>query len=188
VSCAPRVRTISEQTPTASIKAQRADYVVLMNTWSIHYTPRNAHGWTLLELLLAVTVAGTLMALAMASYAQFREKALIAQAKIDLSNFMQVFERYRVSRNGQLPLSLADVGLAGQLDPWGNPYMYLNFTTVKGKGDMRKDHNLVPINTEFDLYSMGPDGNTAAPLTAKASRDDIIVANDGAFIGPASDY
>jgi len=155
---------------------------------SIRYTPRNAHGWTLIELLFAVTVVGTLAALATSSYAQFRKRLLIAQAKVDLSTFMQVFERFRSSNNGSLPLSLADVGLAGQRDPWGNPYVYLNFATVQGKGQMRKDHNLVPINTEFDLYSKGPDGESVAPLTAKASRDDIIVANDGGFIGSASDY
>ncbi len=35
---------------------------------------------------------------------------------------------------------------------------------------------------------MGPDGKSVAPLTAKASRDDIVRANDGKFIGEASDY
>jgi hypothetical protein len=50
------------------------------------------------------------------------------------------------------------------------------------------DHSLVPINTDFDLYSMGPDGRNSPPLTAKHSRDDIVRANNGAFIGVASDY
>lgn len=146
-----------------------------------------ARGWTLLELMMAVTVAGTLLTLALSSYSSVREKARVVQAKTDLSGMLQVFERYRVSSN-RLPSTLADVGLDGRLDPWGNPYVYLNFEDVKGKGKMRKDHNLVPINSEFDLYSMGPDGRSVSPLTAKASRDDIIVANDGAFIGVASDY
>jgi general secretion pathway protein G len=53
---------------------------------------------------------------------------------------------------------------------------------------MRKDRFLVPINTFFDLYSMGKDGQSVSPLTAQASRDDVIWANDGAFIGRASDY
>ena len=46
----------------------------------------------------------------------------------------------------------------------------------------------MPLNSDFDLYSMGPDGQTATPLTAKASRDDIVRANNGGFIGVASDY
>jgi general secretion pathway protein G len=35
---------------------------------------------------------------------------------------------------------------------------------------------------------MGPDGETAIPLTAKKSQDDIIRANDGNYIGLASRY
>ena len=54
--------------------------------------------------------------------------------------------------------------------------------------DVRKDKNLVPINTDFDLYSLGKDGLSAGPLTAKDSRDDIVRANNGAFIGRAEDY
>ena len=53
---------------------------------------------------------------------------------------------------------------------------------------MRKDRFLIPINTSFDLYSMGKDGKSAAPLTAQASQDDVIWANDGSFVGLASQY
>ena len=74
------------------------------------------------------------------------------------------------------------------LDPWGNPYQYLNVTTTKNKGNVRKDRNLVPINSDYDLYSMGKDGTSQPPLTAKASRDDIIRANSGKFVGLAADY
>ena len=35
---------------------------------------------------------------------------------------------------------------------------------------------------------MGKDGSSVAALTAKASRDDIIRANDGGFIGLASRF
>jgi general secretion pathway protein G len=56
------------------------------------------------------------------------------------------------------------------------------------RGHARKDHSLVPINTDFDLYSMGPDGRSAPPLTAQHSRDDIVRANNGTFIGIASEY
>ena len=87
--------------------------------------------------------------------------------------------------NGKLPSSLTDVG-ASTLDPWGRPYQYVPIG--KGKGGFRKDRFLVPINTDYDLYSMGPDGSSAGPLTAKASRDDIIRANDGGFIGLASEF
>jgi general secretion pathway protein G len=64
----------------------------------------------------------------------------------------------------------------------------LPLTTPAAKGQARKDHSLVPLNSDYDLYSTGPDGATASPLTAQASRDDILRANNGRFVGPASMY
>jgi general secretion pathway protein G len=78
--------------------------------------------------------------------------------------------------------------MLGHKDPWGNPYQYTNVEDAKGKGQARKNKNLVPINTDFDLYSMGPDGASVGPLTAKASRDDIVRANNGRFVGTAAEY
>jgi len=75
-----------------------------------------------------------------------------------------------------------------KLDPWGNPYQYLNFDNVNGQGQKKKDKFLVPLNSTYDLYSMGKDGNTSTALTANASQDDIVRANDGAFVGLASQY
>ena len=90
--------------------------------------------------------------------------------------------------DSQFPDSLADVDMLPLLDPWGNPYQYLNITGKVPIGKARKDKFLVPINTTYDLYSMGPDGKSQPPLTAKASRDDIIRANDGGYLGRASGY
>ena len=52
----------------------------------------------------------------------------------------------------------------------------------------RKDRFLVPINSDFDLYSMGADGETKATLQNKVSRDDIIRASDGGFYGIAENF
>ncbi len=76
----------------------------------------------------------------------------------------------------------------GLIDPWGNPYLYLNIENATGKIEPRKDKNLKPISSDYDLYSMGPDGRTKIPLTAKDSRDDTIRAADGAYVGIAEDY
>jgi general secretion pathway protein G len=59
---------------------------------------------------------------------------------------------------------------------------------VKGKGPLRKDGKLNPLNTDYDLYSVGADGLSAGPLTAMQSRDDIVRANNGAFVGLGEDY
>jgi general secretion pathway protein G len=45
-----------------------------------------------------------------------------------------------------------------------------------------------PLNTDFDLYSMGKDGKTKPKTTDKDSFDDIIRANNGTFVGLASEH
>ena len=52
----------------------------------------------------------------------------------------------------------------------------------------RKDRFLVPINSDYDLYSSGPDGDSKAPLNAKASRDDVIRGSNGGFYGLAEKF
>ncbi len=150
---------------------------------------RKLKGWTLLELLAALTVSGILASLAYSSYSSVIERTKINQAMVDIAMIHSAVEKQRLNNNNKLPITLAEIGMDLK-DPWGNPYQYLNFETLPGKskGKVRKDHNLVPLNSEYDLYSKGPDGKSVSPLTAKASRDDIIMANDGTFIGPASEY
>lgn len=57
-----------------------------------------------------------------------------------------------------------------------------------GKGKARKDHKLNPINSDFDLYSLGPDGVSKTQLTQKDSLDDIVRARDGGYVGLASEF
>ncbi|HYL68451.1 MAG TPA: prepilin-type cleavage/methylation domain-containing protein, partial [Candidatus Limnocylindria bacterium] len=115
------------------------------------------------------------------------DAARIARAVSEVRTLSSAVTIYMVI-NGQYPDSLAAVGYGGLLDPWGNPYMYLNHATMKGNGQVRKDRFLVPLNSDFDLYSMGKDGASVPPITAKPSQDDIIYASDGAYIGLASQF
>ena len=150
---------------------------------------RKLKGWTLLELLAALTVSGILATIGYGSYSSVIERTKINQAVVEIAKIHAAIEKFRLGHRNKPPLSLAEIGMDLK-DPWGEPYQFLNFDTLPGKskGPVRKDRNLVPLNSRYDLYSKGPDGKSVSPLTAKASRDDIIMANDGAYIGPASDY
>ena len=149
--------------------------------------PRLRRGLTIVELMVAMITLAVMISIALPAYQNYRERLRIDQAKRDIMTMSGVLANHYQDAKAY-PDSLADVGLGGMRDPWGNPYGYLNLGDKKAKGHARKDHSLVPINTDFDLYSMGPDGRSAPPLTAKHSRDDIVRANNGAFVGVAADY
>jgi len=144
-------------------------------------------GFTIVELMLTVALIGILAGIAVPTYTTYTDKTKEKKAIGDLGVISIKIDEF-VMDNGILPANLAAVPGANFPDPWGNPYQYLNIATAKGKGKMRKNRFMVPINSDYDLYSMGEDGKSVSPLTAKASRDDIIRANDGQFIGLASDY
>ena len=115
------------------------------------------------------------------------EKGRVSQAIIEIGT-MSTAIRQQIKTKGALPDSLDAAGFGGKTDPWGHPYEYLNLFTNKGNGQARKDKKLAPLNSDFDLYSVGADGQTAASLVNSASRDDIVRARDGGFIGLASDF
>ncbi|MCK4836446.1 MAG: prepilin-type cleavage/methylation domain-containing protein, partial [Candidatus Aminicenantes bacterium] len=124
---------------------------------------------------------------AIPNYTNALYKSEISLAIGDINFLENEIMLYRMDY-GKLPDSLDDIGRGNFLDPWGRPYRYLNFDNVKGKGKMRKDRFLVPLNSDYDLYSVGKDGKTATPLNAKISYDDVVRANDGGFIGLGKDY
>ena len=143
-----------------------------------------SRGFTLLEVVLAVAIVAILAQVANAAYQNYRDRIDIARAVLDVGSIGAEITQYGVDHRG-LPSSLADIGRDTLRDPWGNPYQYLNHDGLKGNGALRKDKNIVPINSDFDLYSMGKDGQSTSPLTASHSRDDIVRANNGRFVGLA---
>lgn len=151
--------------------------------------PRRAgHGFTLVELVIAVAIVAILAMIAYPAYHDYVDKANIAQAKVDIDSIQQAIERfYTVEQH--YPATLNDIGMASFKDPWGNTYKYTNIASgANNVGTYRKDKFLHPLNTDYDLYSMGKDGASQKPLTAPTSKDDIIRANNGAFIDLASKY
>lgn len=149
--------------------------------------PEISRGFTLLELLICVTIIGLLTLIAFPAYQELEEKSDIALAAADIKAIEQAIEEY-YDQNFELPPSLADVGMDNLVDPWGNPYQYLPFDEKTKTGKKRKDKNLVPVNSDYDLYSMGEDGKSATPFTSGPGRNDIVRANNGGFVGLAEDY
>ena len=155
----------------------------------VELRPRLTGGFSLLELMVVVVIGSLLTALAVPTYNGFIDRAKVDKAIADIGSFDIKLEEFRLKNNDQLPGSLDDLNMEIPQDAWGQPYVYLNIQTAgPGKGGLRKDGKLNPLNTDYDLYSLGADGESAGPLTAAKSRDDIVRANNGAYIGLAEDY
>ena len=147
---------------------------------------RTSKAFTIIELLIGISILGVLAGITVPIYTQYKVKLNNAIAVTDIINIQVAIQGYE-SANDVFPSSLTDVNMNLLLDPWGISYEYLNLDGVP-IGMMRKDQALVPINSDYDLYSKGPDGASLMPLVAPVSRDDVIRANNGGFIGLASDY
>lgn len=146
---------------------------------------RVCSGFTIIELMLVVVVVALLGAIALPSYRSYIDRSRVTQAIGDITQLEMKLERFN-SDHGKFPGSLSELGTV-PLDPWGNAYRYLNMVGAH-VGQVRKDHAQHPLNTDYDLYSMGPDGRTATPLTSALSADDIVRARNGAFVDVASKY
>lgn len=142
--------------------------------------------FTIIEMMAAMTLVGLLMGFAIPKLSTSIDQARVARAIGDLRAIA-----IDLTSASALPTSLADIGRGTMVDPWGRPYVYRKFpggTASAPPSDARQDRFGVPINSGFDLYSVGKDGGSSVGLTGGASQDDIVVANDGGFIGLGKKY
>ena len=121
---------------------------------------RNKKGFTLIEIMLVVTIIGILAAVVLPRLVGRGEEARISAAKLQIENLCLAFDTFELD-NGRYPTT--DEGINALLtvpsnaknwkgpylkkdiknDPWGKPYGY------KCPGTHNKD---------FDLLSFGADG------------------------------
>jgi general secretion pathway protein G len=157
-------------------------------------------GMTIFELLIALFIASILASMAVATYGSSEAncdnpdarqgplmRSKMAGIMGDLGKIHMAASKFELSHN-RYPVDLAEMGLDQLRDPWDNPYQYLVVFGRMDKGPVRKDHNLHPVNSGYDVYSMGPDGVTATPFTSTLGKDDIVMANDGDYFGLACQY
>ena len=159
--------------------------------------------FTIIEMLIALAILGILMVVSVPAYKSYKKKVLIAQCQADLNDISMRLEKFKAV-NYSYPWDLSELGSIPK-DPWGNDYYYLELSNVndkngKVKQDLegnkikgkkpkaRKKKNLKPLNSDYDLFSTGEDGAYVPNVSAAASRDDCLRADDGAFIGLAGDY
>jgi len=144
------------------------------------------NGFTLVELMIVIAIIATLVAIAVPLYSSYIDRTRIAVAKVQIRDLERQITIYLIN-NKKFPATLEDLGVGTVTDPWHNSYRYLPVEGTQ-RGLLRKDHSMVPVNQDYDLYSMGKDGKSQPPFTAKNSQDDVVRANDGAYVGLVSLY
>jgi general secretion pathway protein G len=145
-------------------------------------------GFTLVELAIAIAILGVLGALTLNQYLAYIERVRVVRAVVELKDISSHLDPLSLE-GGRLPNTLGALGLGGRMDPWGRAYVYLR---IRGNpaalARSRRDQFLVPINSDYDLYSRGKDGLTNIVISNPTSLDDVIRGNDGAFLGLAAKY
>ena len=148
-----------------------------------------ARGLTLVELMFVVAIFAILASIAVPSYRSSIYKTQVAQATTDVRALAVKIDLYYTD-TGQYPPDLTTVGCTATscIDPWGYAYQYIDHTGMHGNGHLRRDRSLNPLNNDYDLYSIGIDGQTAYPITQSVSQDDVIRAGSGSYYGLASGF
>jgi general secretion pathway protein G len=174
-------------------------------------------GFTIIEIAVVLAIIGTLSSIALPQYLKYRYEAKIVVAMTDIKMLEKQINLYVVDNEGQLPDSLDDLPtMSGPpKDPWGRPYRYLKIggfpsapvdpsnpgkpaTTGKPAsvappenpsaiGGARKNMMDVPVNQDYDLYSMGKDGKTNISFKVSVSWDDVVRAYEGRYVGLVSE-
>jgi len=155
-------------------------------TLKLFPTKNIAFGFTIVELMIALAIAGVLMMIAVPAYQNYGDRADLSKVVNDMAILQLQIDDYQLT-TGNYPSSLAAIDLDGMKDPWGNTYEYVDYAS-NPPGFRRKDKNLNPLNSDYDLYSKGEDGQTTKQIITPKAQDDIIRGRDGSFVGYAKNF
>jgi len=97
---------------------------VMQRTISPRQKERHRDGFTLVELLVAITVLGALSAIAIPQFASYIAQQNVGRAVNDMRALDNRIQNYKMS-NDVYPPSVNDVPEGNLSDPWGRPYEYL---------------------------------------------------------------
>jgi len=151
----------------------------------ISYSKR---GLTLMELMLVVCIIGILSGIAVPAYLSYAAKVDAAQAVAEMTELALLIEKF-YAENNRYPNSLVEIGKGGLKDPWGREYRYLNNWLIMASSathkctGCRKNGPVHPLNTDYDLFSIGKDGVSNDTIQSARSHDDIVRAFNGAYLG-----
>jgi general secretion pathway protein G len=144
----------------------------------------NDSGFTLVELIVVMAVLGVLALLAIPAYNGYVSLARNARTMSDIRVLEKEIDAYFIDKN-VLPPDLNTIQRGNFLDAWKHPYVYQPVATA---GPLQLKDGGIPLNTDFDLYSLGPDGLSNPDISQLDGQDDIIRAADGGYVGTGAGF
>ena len=143
--------------------------------------------FSLIELLLCMAVIFILMSFSIKVMSLSIKRAKTIRCISEIKNIQTAIDSYKDEYKRESPDQFEALNINTVCDPWGTAYNYQNYKMIPN-GKRRKDKNMNPLNSDYDLWSNGPDRKTAFQINSAFGRDDIVRASDGQFIGTADDY
>jgi prepilin-type N-terminal cleavage/methylation domain-containing protein len=146
---------------------------------------RRRRGFTLIELLVVIAIIGILAAMLFPAIAKVKEKAMISQAKTEMSNLAMAIGRYETDYNGRFPAPGIPTGIQDVT------YGYAD-NALPGHYSVASNRDVIAVLLNLEKF---PDGTTTTnvgkqfnprdltPFSAKYAND-----NNSSGIGPDGNY
>ncbi len=148
---------------------------------------RHSNGFTLIELLVVIAIIGIVAAIAVPSYQDFVRKGKEADAMGMVRSMEGDVEAFFAKHN-YFP-EYDELYTSKPLDPWGKPMVYLPLDGYPAHLTFaRVDQSMTPLNSDYDIYSLGEDEVTNKVVTSENAADDLLRANNGSFVGRGKEY
>jgi len=148
-------------------------------------TCQNNRGFSLVELLVVLAILAVIVSFAVPAFYQLLERAKTSGCISELRTLEKDIIAF-AAENRVYPNSLADLGLGPVSDPWGNAYQYRNH--ANGDPPRLDMLGILPLNTDFDIYSLGKDGLSMPKISEAVSLDDVVRAGDGGWVGLGENF
>jgi len=150
--------------------------------------PNCAQGFTLIELMIVIAIIGIMAAIAIPNYQSFIQKGKEAEAMGMVRSIEGDIEAF-FAKNNYFPLPNELYGGDMPLDPWDQPMVYIPLDGYPAHLPFAKvDQSMTPLNSDYDIFSIGHDGFTNKVVTNENVQDDLLRANNGSFVGRGKEY